>query len=991
MPPPILDIRRAACGFKAVFSLTLFLTAGQINTTTAAAQYRFDRWTTDDGLPHNAINSILQTRDGYLWLATSDGLARFDGASFKVFNRNITPGIETNRFLSLYEASDSTLWAGSADALLQYSGGRFKTYTMSDGLPNDDIIKIEEDASGDLWFIGVRKGVTLRRGGRFINYDLAGCLPGRIPAADASSGLWWSQDRQSLHFFLNGRLFNVNRSSLPSLKNISALQDRRGRLLIGSGAGSALIVPPLAVASPGSQSSSFWLEDRSGARWRIGNRGVERELNGVTESYPDIRGLSFTFYEDREGSIWIGATEGLYRAREMGIAALTTREGLFSNLTYSVLQDRTGAIWIGSWGGGVSRLYNRAFTHFFLTNPTGLYDTKITSLYEDRDGVIWIGSAGGMSRFKDGKLARYSNEHGLAQVWATYQDRAGDFWFATSAGLTRLRGGQFTIYTMRDGLPYNNVTVLLEDRQGALWIGTYGGLARWKDGRFTRWTEADGLSGNRIRCLFEDTDGALWIGAYDGGMTRLKDGRFTRYTTRDGLSGNGVFQILDDGRGYFWMSSNQGVFRARRRELNDFADGKFKTIVSTLFDKEDGMRNAECNGGRQPAGWKMRDGKLWFPTVEGIAIIDPKNISVNSPPPPVVIEECRLDRGEVAFADELRIPPGEEYLEIHYTGLSFIKPEQIKFEYQLTGHDQDWVAVGNRRVAYFDHLPQGEYVFTVRAANSDGVWNEQGARLRVIVLPHVWQTWWFRALGLLSVAGLVALGYSLRISRLRREHALREEYLRRERVTQEAFSRQLIESQEEERRKIAGELHDELKSELDLINYAAMQCLKRSEADEDARRNLSEISTRATRASAAVAEIIQGLRPQILEAGLTEAIISIVAQANESSETRFAEDIGDIDDALPKELEAHLYLVVWECVVNIIKHAKATEASVSINRTPDGLSLTIQDNGRGFTPDEVSDGFGLTSIARRVEILGGEYAIKSAPGQGAIVTITIEL
>lgn len=656
------------------------------------------------------------------------------------------------------------------------------------------------------------------------------------------------------------------------------------------------------------------------------------------------------------------------------------------------MQDRAGAVWIGAWGGGVSRLYNRAFTHFFSINPAGLYSARITSLYEDRDGDIWIGADGGMSRFRDGKLTRYSGEHGLAHVWATYQDRAGDFWFATITGLTKLRGGQFTVYTTRDGLPYDNVTVLLEDRQGALWVGTYGGLARLKDGRFTSWTEADGLSGNKIRCLFEDSDGALWIGAYDGGLTRLKDGRFTRYTTRDGLFGNGVFQILDDGRGYFWMSSNQGVFRVSRRELNDFADGKFKTIVSASFGGEDGMRDAECNGGRQPAGWKMRDGKLWFPTMEGIAIIDPAKIPANPTPPPVIIEECRLDRDGVAFTDELRIPPGKEYLEIHYTALSFIKPEQVRFEYLLAGRDQDWVAVGNRRAAYFDHLPQGEYVFTVRAANSDGVWNERGARLRVVVLPHVWETWWFRALALLTLAGLLTFSYSLRISRLRREHALREEYLRRERSTQEAFSRQLIESQEEERRKIAGELHDELKSELDLINYAAFQCLKRSDADGDARRNLNEISARATRASAAVAEIIQGLRPQILEAGLTEAIISIVAHANKSSETDFACDICDVDDALPKELETHLYLVVQECVVNIIKHAKAADASVAIHRTPDGLSLTIQDNGRGFRPDGMSDGgFGLTSIARRVEILGGEYAIESAPGRGAVIAITIKL
>lgn len=333
MPHYIFDIERATCGFKAAFSLTLFLIAGQINTPTAAAQYRFDHWTTGGGLPHNTINSILQTRDGYLWLATSDGLARFDGARFKVFNRGVTPGIEANRFYSLYEDRDGALWAGSEGALLQYSGGRFKTYTTSDGLPNDDIARIEGDANGDLWLGGLRKSVTLRRNGRFTNYDMSECLHVSIAETTARNGLWWSQHEDGLHIFLSGHWLTLTRrNGLPNFNVVFVSRDQRGRLLIGSGAGAALA--DSGATPQGLQSGGFWRDDRNGAGWYGGGRGLRRELNGATEIFPDVHGASFTFYEDREGSLWIGTTEGLYRAREVGIAAMTQKEGLPSDLIY---------------------------------------------------------------------------------------------------------------------------------------------------------------------------------------------------------------------------------------------------------------------------------------------------------------------------------------------------------------------------------------------------------------------------------------------------------------------------------------------------------------------------------------------------------------------------------------------------------------------------------------------------------------------------------
>lgn len=955
-------------------------------SVTAAAQFRFDHWTINDGLPQNTINAITQTRDGYLWLATNDGLARFDGTRFKVFNRGITPGIKNNRFWSLYEARDGTLWAGAEDSLLRYRDGQFKSYTSEDGLPNGHVIFIEEDDGGHIWLNGP-KNLIQWRDERFFVYYPPECLPGHVAESGFRHDLWWSQDKRGVHVILHGRVITLTKQDgLPSLNIISVNRDQYGSLWINTDSGLARIKDARVTVSSGMQGSNGWHEDRSGARWYVTERGLTREQHRASEFFPDIRSVSFTFYEDREGSLWIGTTEGLYRARELGIITLTEKEGLPSNLTYSVLQDSKGAVWIGSWGGGVSRLHNGQFIHFSYTNPAGLYDPKITSLYEDRDGVIWIGSTGGISRFQDGKLARFSSDHGLAHVWNTYQDRMGDFWFATMTGLTKFSNGKFIVYTTRDGLPFDNVTALLEDRKGALWVGTYGGLARLKDGQFTAWTEADGLSSGRIRCLFEDDAGALWIGTYDGGMTRLRNGCFTRYTTRDGLFGNGVFQILDDGRGYFWMSSNQGIFRVSQQELNDFADGKIQSIISTSFGKDDGMRDIECNGGRQPAGWKMRDGKLWFPTMEGIAIVDPAKFPVNSLPPPVVIEECFLGKDAIAFTDELRIPAEKDYLEIHYLGLSFIKPEQIKFEYRMSRLDQDWVAVGNRRVAYFNHLPQGQYLFTVRAANSDGYWNKHGRSLKITVVPPYWRQPWFIALACLGVASASSFAIRRHFTRLRREATRQQE-----------FARQLIESQERERQRIAAELHDSLSQDLILIRNWAQQSVARLDEQAIERQQLVDISARSAQALAGVKEIIYNLRPHLLEeVGLSGAIKILFRKAASSSGIGFNAEIAPQIDKTPPETQINLYRIVQECVNNVIKHSQATEVRLTINCDDKRLTLIVADNGRGFDATTIiangkPGSLGLTSLNERARMIGGHCLIQSAPGKGATIAVKADL
>jgi signal transduction histidine kinase len=484
--------------------------------------------------------------------------------------------------------------------------------------------------------------------------------------------------------------------------------------------------------------------------------------------------------------------------------------------------------------------------------------------------------------------------------------------------------------------------------------------------------------------LYEDAEGTLWIGTYDGGLGRLKNGRFTRYTVKEGLFNNGVFCILEDAKGNLWMSSNRGIYRIRRQELNDYAEGRRHDISSISYGRQDGLTNIECNGGRQPAGFKMSDGKLWFPTQGGVAVIDPESISENRHVPEVVIEHCLIQRNEADCRQEIEIKPGKDNLEIVYTGLSFIKSDQIHFKYKLEGWDRDWVDAGTRRAAYYANLPPGHYDFKVIAANSDGVWNNTGTSLSVVVVPPFWRTWWFLSLAGLTIAATAFLAYRRRVDSLRRAHA-----------AQEAFSRQLIESQEHEKKRIAAELHDSLGQNLLIIKNRALLGTESATNHQEFKERFDSISASASQAIDEVRQIAYNLRPYLLDRlGLTNALEDMLERVAASTDIHFTVEIDSIDGLFSKDQEINVFRLIQECVNNVVKHSRATEASVRIKRTSQTIDIRIEDNGQGFLPDRDKSnrhGFGLTGTAERVKMLGGQYRIDSTVGASTAVIIQIDL
>ena len=964
--------------------------------------YHIDSWTTENGLPQNIVRDACQMPDGYLWLATMDGLVRFDGVRFAVFNRANTPGILSNRFTSLYCSANGELWAGTEiSGVTRLRKGKFTTYTRRDGLPADFVWSAGADDAGGIWVLARHS---------IMQWDEARSRFAKWPASEANYNYvpigrlaLCSFDAGRLHIFVRGHFseypFPAHWSTDTPMR---AGEDATGTLWLAAADGRVARWsgdhwlnmrrpgPGIIVGSEGNP-WSFTYRDHHGTPWLLGityhpGNLLEQFLSVPSGRHP--RRIVFnSFFEDREGSIWLATDgQGLYRVRKPVVVTLSKEQGLPDRNIYPIYQDRSGTIWLGTWNGGLACFRNGKFTAIPIGRRRNVQ--RVISLFEDHDGALWVGTYSGLFRRRDGRFELLDNEmlRGHEVVQAIYEDHAGVLWFGTPEGLLRCQNGTWTLLTAKEGLAGDDTRIIIEGHAGNLWIGGYGGLTRLDHNRFQRWTEADGLPSNSIRSLYEDRDGVLWIGTYDGGLGRLENRKCTRYTLQDGLFNNGVFQILEDSRANLWMSCNRGIYRVSKKELTAFAAGKLRKITSISYGRNDGMRNEECNGGVSCAGIRARTGELWFPTQDGAAVIDAEHVGINADPPPVVIESISVDRQAKPPDQALRIPPGAENLQIDYAALSFIDPGQIRFKYQLAGLDRDWVDAFTRRTAYYTHLPAGEYDFRVIAANRDGVWNMTGKQVHISVLPPFYRAWWFLTLCAIAITGAVCLAWRTRVAQLERAQKLQED-----------FSRRLIASQESERKRIAAELHDSLGQHLLIINNWATLALKRWGASNSSREPLTEISTAALQALDEVRGIAYNLRPYQLEKlGLTAAIRDLINQIAAASSIQFTAHVDRVDGLFPKDVEIGIYRIVQEGLNNIVRHSQATEARITLTHKAGVVKLTIQDNGRGFAlPDDRQarkdrNGFGLLGIVERARMLGGQAAIHSAPGVGTTIGVSLK-
>lgn len=969
-----------------------------------SAQYQFDLWTTDNGLPQNGVRAIAQTPDGYLWFTTFDGLVRFDGVRFTVFDRNNTKGILSNRFFLLHVEPDGTLFAGAEDGgLTVYRNGIFRTLTSADGLPSNTLSFFRTDTNGE-FVVGTAVGNFYFRDERFVAVPES-VLPNNNRFYSSPTGNLWlyektkvtqiTPDKRTIEYPIMMDYPNENFSG------INLFEDRAGNLWFGDLSGvyclkngnikkltSADGVPQRAILRP-------YLEDDEGGLWfatgwhGTNQVGLVRYFENKFTTWGREDGLSnpsiSQLYKDREGTIWATTDYGLNHLQKQFVKSFSVRDGLIHPEVYPLLQMRNGDIYAGT-AKGLSRFRDGRFIDSIekTAEGGGLF---VTSLYEDDRNDLWIGTTGKLFKLKNDRIAPLDAISG-AIFWSISGDRAGNVWIGSNKGLFQLRDEKLiAAFTMKDGLPGDDVKIVHEDRRGALWIGTYDGLARFEDGKITAFTTADGLASDRIRAIHETADGTLWIGTYDGGLSRFKDGKFFTYNIGNGLFNNGVFRILEDARGNFWMSCNKGIYSVKKSELDDLADGKISKINSVAYNKEDGMLSSECNGGRQPAGIKTSDGKLWFPTLNGIAVIDPNAAPQNSNHAPVEIENVLINRNAIDFQNGISLKANAENLEIRYTGISFIKSEQIKFRYRIEGLNDSWTDVGTIRELYFPSLPAGEYTFHIIAANADGVWNTEGARLKLNVLAPFWQKTWFIALVLVGIGLIIFTIFRMRVGEAERRQLVQQE-----------FSRKLLESQEQERQRIAAELHDSIGQGLLIIKNRALLALKDFDDREKVREQIEELSESTAEVIEECREISYNLRPyQIEHFGLTKTLEGIFRRISDVSECAAIIEIDLIDDLFSAQEQTNIYRVVQESVNNIIKHSEASEARLFIEKGDSAVEISIADNGRGFEPNGVKQnedkrgGFGLVGIAERVRMLGGSYEIHSLPGRGTNIKIKLPL
>jgi signal transduction histidine kinase/ligand-binding sensor domain-containing protein len=933
----------------------------------SALHYRV--WTIEDGLPTGSVRSIAQTPDGYLWIGTLDGLVRFDGVRMRLYQRSEFPEMTSNRCLSLLVDRAGDLWVTTEDGgLLRLRGDKVRAFGLADGLPSLRTLFVEEDEAGKL-YLETATGRFVRDGERFRPVTRlergSTMLPGEPPLS--------SHEQQML-----GR-------ALRWSSYLDFWVDRMEREWVVTGSGNALLLTSEGVrrdrwpaVAPGKRLSQVWTRVREGSNgriWVLQDGYLYRREAEHWVSFPDpvpaaVLPSPRDMFEDREGTLWIAGDRGLVQASATPVSALVPDAPLDANI-YTLAPDRDGRVWVGA-NTRPAVLDRRTGTFAPLEGRSWWPPMLITTIEPDVDGTLLAGGPGALYRVWPGRRAeRIRSEPG--ELRDGLRDRQGTLWIAVEGGGVLRRSGAG--WEPLPGLPSKDARALLLSRDGSVWIGTYGGLSRLSEGGLRTWTEADGLSSNRVRSLYEDASGTLWIGTYDAGLVRFKDGRLVAIRKRDGLFDDGAFAILEDDLGRFWISSNRGVYAVHRKDLDAFAEGALRRVACRSWTSLDGLPSSECNGGRHPAGFRADDGRLWFPTQGGIAVIDPHAVTVNTTPPLVVLEEITTDRRTIPVGRTITLAPGERRLEVRYTANTFVNPEGTRFRHRLDPFDPDWVEAGDRRFAQYTNVPAGRYSLQVTAANSDGVWSETPVSLAIDVRPYWWQTLAFKVSAVALVAGLFVSAYARRIA-----------HLKRRRAEQEAFARSLLESQEAERKRIAGELHDGIGQTLVVIRNRALLGLQ----DGDLVQQVAEISTAAAAGVEEVRKIAYGLRPyQIDRFGLRRALSALVKQSADSSGIPIAAEIGDVDGAFPADAEINLYRIVQEGLNNLARHARARSGRVTVAVENGEIVVTIEDDGTGFDSASLDTrgGMGLSGIAERARILGGRSTIRSSPGQGTTVTV----
>jgi diguanylate cyclase (GGDEF)-like protein len=739
-----------------VFALALLMArdARSLDPGRAITQYIQNAWNSEAGLPQNSVHAVTQTRDGFLWMGTEEGLARFDGVQFKVYNTQNAPGLPSNFIQSLSASRDGSLWVGTESGLSHFAvaasagtsraslaqAGVVATLTRKDALAGDNIAALYQDADGTLW-VGTTTGLSLLRGGRVESGppELAGVAIQAI-ASDARGRVWIGSEK-GLFEFDHGQWVNWGLKAGVRDRILSLAPDRDGSLWFGSARGGLLhLVNGRVASSPaiGWDDIETLLIDRDGALWMTFERhGIARLYRGRLSFYTREQGLPSSrvlraLFEDREGNLWIGLLDaGIVQLREGRFAVFGTREGLAGNYVGNILQARDGTMWIASDSNGLNHLFPDGTVEVW-NHSRGLPNQPIYSLCETRNGDLWVGfRIGALAQIRNGHLRVYRDPRNpKVSLNTIYEDRDGNLWVSLfGKGLAQFKDGRF-----QHVIPMGRVDAIAQTPDGALWVATDGdGVERFFHGVRRRFGTADGLPSNHVMSLYADAEGDVWIGTASGGLSWIHDGKVVSWTPARGLPEPTVGSIVEDNHGALWIGGDGGIYSLSKQVLKQ--TNKVRILAGRLYGTSDGLRSRETLYGSMPSAWKDRSGRLWFATIAGAAIVDPERIKASPGTPPVWIESVSFDSQPVALEQGVRLGPGANNLEIAFISPTFTAPQFVQFRYRLVGFDRDWIDAGTRRRAWYTNLAPGEYTFTVQAKNSDGVWSSAADSFGFVLLP----------------------------------------------------------------------------------------------------------------------------------------------------------------------------------------------------------------------------------------------------------------
>ena len=990
-------------------------------------QFSIRRWTTQEGLPQNRVGCIKQTRDGYLWIGTWAGLARFNGMNFAVFNRHNTPALVNDAINSLAEDTDGTLWIATQEGLVKFRAGLFRRVSVPGPMPDPNILRLATSRLGGIWL------------------QIGGAVARLTSGGFSSAWLVETNNQPSICGLVEGADGGVNIFTGRAWLTISPTGDRRQtnfvhaadkpRILAGwpgetPGLAWAATEEGLAFLRAGQpntfsgdqlkeQRASSIYQDRAHNWWVGTTRGglFHRSAGSWSSLDLGLGGTVICLEDDREGNLWVGSSLGLVQVRKFSVRTYTTRDGLANNSVLSVCEGTDGAIWAGT-DHGLSGIRDGKVSALGVAEP--LLDWPDRSLWPAADGGVLISKAGaGLFEYHKGEFIERFNRASLpGDLNVLYRDTSTRLWVGGNRGVLAFDAKvpwhpcvAITNASMRD------VRSVLQSRDGDLWFGTKRqGLVRFRNGEWKTFTTREGLSDDRVWSLLEDAEGMLWIGT-DNGFNRYKDGRVFSFTSRQGLPEGTINCVLADNAGDLWLSGLRGIHRAHRRELNAVADGRAPTAQFISLGIADGMENPETNGGEnQPAGWKARDGRLWFPTVLGVVVIDPDAVPHAEPAPRVVIEQVRADN-DVVFglvdrpdsddsnsgstvsgptpseqhsgsgvqsADSpLRLLAGHGHvLEFKYTANTFVAPERARFRYRLVGAEPDWREETSEHTVHYINLKPGDYRFEVIGANHHNVWSTQPATLSFSLAPHFWQTWTCYLLcgaGLVGVASAV-LGYRLR------------------------WQRRLLKAEQQralatERTRIARDLHDDLGTALTGLALELDVVSRESRNGSPVSLRLSDAAQSTRGLAERMREVVWTVNPRCdtvssLASFLEQQVSQFLGLDGLKLHLDFPEDIPDLP--LGAGARHQLALSVREALTNVVRHARATEVVVSLTILDAGseagqlLLVKVVDNGRGFQHDDI-DGQGLVNMHARLEQVGGSFDCASSPGSGTTLTFRLPL